>query len=71
LSGLSARPAVIRIRPESFVTVSFLPATPSLNIGALTRTNREDKWFHHYSFGNILEIARQKPDATRVAGLYA
>ena len=27
--------------------------------------------FHHYSFGNILEIARQKPDATRVAGLYA
>ena len=25
--------------------------------------------FHHYSFGNILEIARQKPDATRVAGL--
>jgi len=27
--------------------------------------------FHNYSFGNILEIARQKPDATRVAGLYA
>ena len=27
--------------------------------------------FHAYSFGNILEIARQKPDATRVAGLYA
>ena len=27
--------------------------------------------FHHYSFGNILEIARQRPDATRVAGLYA
>ena len=27
--------------------------------------------FHQYSFGNILEIARQKPDATRVAGLYA
>ena len=26
--------------------------------------------FHNYSFGNILEIARQKPDATRVAGLY-
>jgi hypothetical protein len=25
--------------------------------------------FHNYSFGNILEIARQKPDATRVAGL--
>ena len=27
--------------------------------------------FHNYSFGNILEIARQMPDATRVAGLYA
>ena len=27
--------------------------------------------FHSYSFGNILEIARQKPHATRVAGLYA
>jgi hypothetical protein len=24
--------------------------------------------FHSYSFGNILQIARQKPDATRVAG---
>src|SRR5271156_4294851 len=27
--------------------------------------------FHNYSFGNILEIARQKPDATRVAGMYS
>ncbi len=27
--------------------------------------------FHNYSFGNILEIARQRPEATRVAGLYA
>lgn len=27
--------------------------------------------FHNYSFGNILEIARQNPDATRVAGMYA
>src|SRR4030081_202934 len=27
--------------------------------------------FHNYSFGNILEIARQKPDATRVAGFWA
>jgi N-terminal domain of anti-restriction factor ArdC len=27
--------------------------------------------FHNYSFGNIMEIARQKPDAQRVAGLYA
>jgi len=27
--------------------------------------------FPKYSLGNILEIARQRPDATRVAGLYA
>ena len=27
--------------------------------------------FHSYSFGNILQIARQKPDATRVAGIRA
>src|SRR5277367_4800284 len=27
--------------------------------------------FHNYSFGNILKIARQRPDATRVAGMYA
>ena len=27
--------------------------------------------FQNYSFGNILEIARQRPTATRVAGLYA
>ncbi len=27
--------------------------------------------FYKYSFGNILEIARQKPNATHVAGLYA
>jgi antirestriction protein ArdC len=27
--------------------------------------------FHNYSFGNILQIARQKPDATHVAGMYA
>ena len=26
--------------------------------------------FRSYSFGNILEIARQKPDATRVAGFW-
>src|SRR6204780_4205538 len=25
--------------------------------------------FHNYSFGNIMLIARQKPDATNVAGL--
>jgi antirestriction protein ArdC len=27
--------------------------------------------FHNYSFGNVLEIARQRPNATRVTGMYA
>src|SRR6202790_3138467 len=27
--------------------------------------------FHNYSFGNILEIARQMSSASRVAGMYA
>ena len=27
--------------------------------------------FHNYSFGNVLEIARQRPTATKVAGMYA
>jgi hypothetical protein len=31
-------------------------------LGAMAR-------FHNYSFGNIMLIARQKPDATHVAGL--
>ncbi len=26
--------------------------------------------FHHYSFGNVLEIARQRPNATHVAGFW-
>jgi antirestriction protein ArdC len=34
--------------------------------GYLTAMSR----FHNYSFGNILEIARQKPDATHVAGFH-
>jgi hypothetical protein len=33
-------------------------------LGAMAR-------FHSYSFGNILQIARQRPSATRVAGFYA
>jgi hypothetical protein len=33
-------------------------------LGAMAR-------FHSYSFGNILQIARQRPTATRVAGFYA
>ena len=39
--------------------------------GALTAYLNAMSRFHNYSLGNILEIARQRPDATRVAGLYA
>ena len=38
---------------------------------ALTAYLEAMRRFHNYSFGNILEIARQKPTATRVAGMYA
>jgi hypothetical protein len=38
--------------------------------GALTAYLNAMSRFHNYSFGNILEIARQKPDATRVAGFW-
>jgi hypothetical protein len=41
------------------------------NSDALTAYLDAMSRFHNYSFGNILEIARQRPDATRVAGLYA
>jgi hypothetical protein len=41
------------------------------NSGALTAYLDAMSRFHNYSFGNILEIARQKPSATRVAGMYA
>ncbi len=44
-----------------------------LNAGhsdALTAYLNAMSRFHNYSLGNILEIARQKPDATRVAGFW-
>jgi len=47
--------------------IQQLEAGPSDALTAyLTAMSR----FHNYSFCNILEIARQKPDATRVAGMY-
>lgn len=39
--------------------------------GALTSYLTAMGRFHNYSLGNILEIARQMPEATRVAGMYA
>jgi hypothetical protein len=37
---------------------------------ALTNYLTAMSHFHHYSFGNVLEIARQMPTATRVAGFW-
>src|SRR5258708_6987390 len=37
---------------------------PTASLDAMSR-------FHNSSFGNVLETARQSPDATRVAGLSA
>jgi hypothetical protein len=39
--------------------------------GALTTYLNAMSRFHNYSFGNVLEIARQMPEATRVAGFWA
>ena len=41
------------------------------NSDALTAYLDAMSRFHNYSFGSILEIAWQRPNATRVAGLYA
>ena len=38
--------------------------------GALTAYLNGMSRFHNYSLGNILEIARQRPDATKVAGFW-
>ena len=52
--------------------VDFLIQQPEAGQSeALTAYLTAMSHFHNYSFGNILQIARQKPDATRVAGLYA
>jgi len=41
------------------------------NSAALTGYLNAMARFHNYSFGNILLIGRQRPDASRVAGMYA
>jgi hypothetical protein len=40
------------------------------NSDALTAYLNAMSRFHNYSFGNVLEIARQRPDATRVGGFW-
>ena len=50
---------------------SLIEQLEAAHSDALTAYLNAMSRFHNYSFGNILEIARQRPDATRVAGLYA
>src|SRR5579871_3568939 len=50
---------------------SLIEQLQSGHSDALTAYLNAMSRFHNYSFGNILEIARQRPDATRVAGMYA
>jgi len=50
---------------------SLIEQLQSGHSDALTAYLNAMSRFHNYSFGNILEIARQRPDATRVAGMDA
>ena len=50
---------------------SLIEQLESGHSDALTAYLNATSRFTTYSFGNILEIALQKPEATRVAGLYA
>src|SRR5665213_2706234 len=40
------------------------------NSDALTAYLSTIERFHHYSFGNVMAIAMQRPDAVRVAGFH-
>jgi hypothetical protein len=51
--------------------VWFIEQLDAGHSDALTAYLNAMSRFHNYSFGNILEIAGQKPDVTRVAGMYA
>jgi len=63
-----------RQTPKDIIAANVKSLIEQLEAGhshALTAYLDAMSRFHNYSFGNILEIARQRPDATRVAGLYA
>ncbi len=75
----SAAPAVIPTPHKQQTAKEAIAANVQLLIEQLEQGHSESLTayltamgrFHRYSFGNILEISRQKPDATRVAGMYA
>jgi hypothetical protein len=75
----TAAPAVIAAPHKQQTAKEAIAANVQLLIEQLEQGHSESLTayltamgrFHRYSFGNILEISRQKPDATRVAGMYA
>jgi hypothetical protein len=61
-------PTQVLIRQAVDYLIEQLEAGHSETLAAYLGTMAR---FHNYSFGNILQIARQRPDATRVAGFGA
>src|SRR5579863_9272665 len=58
------------IKNKTNEAVSYLVAAlESGESDVLTQYLNAMARFHHYSFGNIMLIARQKPEATNVAGI--
>ena len=58
---------------QELVTANIKLLIEQLEAGhseALTHYLTAISRFHNYSFGNVLEIARQMPTATRVAGFW-
>jgi hypothetical protein len=58
---------------QELITANIKLLIDQLDAGksdALTNYLTAMSRFHNYSFGNVLEIARQMPTATRVAGFY-
>jgi N-terminal domain of anti-restriction factor ArdC len=72
-----ATPATNRKQPsqkQELITANVKALIEQLEAGhsdALTAYLNAMSRFHTYSFGNVLEIARQRPEATRVAGFWA
>jgi len=73
-SAAATQPTNKRQTAQEMIAANIKSLIAQLEAGhseALTAYLNAMSRFHNYSFGNVLEIARQKPDAIRVAGMYA
>lgn len=71
---LNQQPTNKRQTAQEMIAANIKNLIAQLEAGhsdALTAYLNAMSRFHNYSFGNILEIARQRPSASRVAGMYA